>query len=143
MAQLYVKITLKKFLFPCEKTSVLYVSLDGYRETHDAIRGKGVYDKVLANLRLVDSKKVKIRVMSVTSDAPLKDLVKFTDDLSNCHVEKLILQDRIALKKSEADEYAKWLKEAFNLPSVSVYGYVDEGYVAPDLSLIDFSKFKV
>lgn len=123
--------------------SVLYVSLDGYRETHDAIRGKGVYDKVISNLRLVDSKKVKIRVMSVTSDATVKDLVKFTDDLSNCHVEKLILQDRIALKKSEADEYAKWLKESFGLPSISVYGYVDESYTAPDLSVIDFNKLKV
>lgn len=122
---------------------VIYVSLDGYKAAHDKIRGKGVYDKVISNLRLVDGARIKIRVMSVTGEDTLKNITEFTDDLASVGVDELILQDRIVLSKSEADGYADWLKTEFNLLSVSVYGYVDENYTPPDIGKINLNKLKV
>lgn len=126
-----------------EAVSSVYVSIDGYKSVHDSIRGEGVYDKVLSNLRLIDTNKVKLYVMSVTSADTLKYLTEFSNDLASARVNKLILQDRITLKKTEAEKYKEWLKTDFGLDAISVDGYVDEDYIAPNFNNLDLSKYKI
>ena len=96
-----------------ECVSVMYVSIDGDKNTHDEIRGSGVFDKVISNLKLV-SNNVKIRVMSVITPKLLENFTLFTNVLSTANIEKLILQEMIYLTPSEAENYKNRLNSAFN-----------------------------
>ena len=96
-----------------ECVSVMYVSIDGDKNTHDEIRGSGVFDKVISNLKLV-SNNVKIRVMSVITPKLLENFTLFTNVLSTANIEILILQEMIYLTPSEAENYKNRLNSAFN-----------------------------
>ena len=106
--------------------SKCYVSIDGPKKVHDAIRGDGVYEKVLSNLKLLSSS-VEVEVMSVTTKNLLSNFNEFITDLSNCNVSKVILQDLICLSKQEIESYKTALSENFNINATCIDGWLGEG----------------
>ncbi len=104
--------------------SVVYVSIDGVKSVHDKIRGEGVYNKVISNLKLIDTNKVNLRIMSVITEELINNFDKFTEELSAVKPQKLILQEMIYLTKTEADNYSNWLKNSFNQDALSINSWV-------------------
>ena len=127
-----------KFINEINKAvSVLYVSIDGLQPIHDAIRGNGVYQKVISNLKLLNSQ-VKIRVMSVITKNLLNSLVEFTNELKTLNVDKLILQDMIGLTSCEVVEYKNALKR-YDIDATAIDGWLSnpEIYRAEVLKIIN------
>ena len=71
-------ITNGTIFIPKEFDHLLYVSLDGMRETNDSIRGAGVFDKILKNYS--GDKRVAIN-MTITMDnyKEMEDVVKLSE----------------------------------------------------------------
>lgn len=107
-----------------ECLSVMYVSIDGVKAVHDSIRGSGVYDKVLSNLKLINTDKIKLRIMSVITQNLIDYIDEFTFELSAVKPEKLILQEMIGLSEDEASEYKLWLKSEFNQNAEYIDGWI-------------------
>lgn len=61
-----------------EYVDVIYLSIDGDRETHNSIRGEGVYERVLSNLKLLDASKIKIMTV-LTKDLKVNE---FADEFA-------------------------------------------------------------
>lgn len=118
---------------------VIYVSIDGVKEIHDSIRGQGVYDRVVENLKFI-SQNVEIRVMSVVTKSLLENFDRFINELSALNVDKLILQDNIYLSSEEAEEYSKLLKDNFNQTAESINGWVGESFNLRPLILEKLKK---
>ncbi|MBQ7574818.1 MAG: radical SAM protein [Clostridia bacterium] len=91
----------------------LYVSIDGTRKVHDAVRGRGVYDKVGENLCKLSHNNVT--VMSVITDKLIKVLPEFLKELESLGISELLLQDMIGLSSSEVSEYKAWLFNDFGI----------------------------
>lgn len=96
----------------------LYVSLDGNKETHDSIRGKGVFEKVKENVKALNHN--NITVMSVITPKLIENLKEFLDELKELNVKDLFLQDMIGLKRDEIEEYKRWLKTAFDIEAKEI-----------------------
>lgn len=107
-----------------ENVSVLYVSIDGTKDVHDAIRGSGVFDKVVKNLNYVDKNKVDVRIMSVVTEQFIYNFDEFIQNVAEISPQKLILQEFIYLSVDEAEDYKKWLKTAFNQNADSIFTWV-------------------
>ncbi|MDB9439571.1 radical SAM protein [Dolichospermum lemmermannii CS-548] len=67
----------------------LDISLDGLRDEHDAIRGKGKFDLVLKNLRIAVNHQLAKRVIVATT------LHRFNDDSVIKLIHKLIIEEEI------------------------------------------------
>ena len=102
--------------------SKVYVSIDGLEELHDSIRGKGVFEKVTRNIRLIDREKV--RIMTVAT--PKLEINSFADYFSEYQI---LLQTLIALNKDEVELYKEWMKNAFDIDATEIESWQGEGYV--------------
>lgn len=91
----------------------IYISIDGTREIHDSIRGKGVFDKVVSNVGLIKGSNAKISVMTVLSPQILPILHEFPRCLEKLAPDELLLQDMIYMSEDEAVSYKNWLKSNF------------------------------
>ena len=91
----------------------IYVSVDGTKEIHDAIRGNGVYDKVMDNLKKLRHKNVT--VMSVITKKLTENLPIFLKELNELNICELFLQDMIGLSSSEVIEYKNTMKDFFGI----------------------------
>lgn len=91
----------------------LYVSIDGNEDIHNAIRGQGVFEKVIKNLKGLNHN--NITVMSVITPRFIESLESFLDKLKELKIHDLFLQDMIGLKKDEVEGYKLWMKESFGI----------------------------
>lgn len=69
-----------------EKNLIFQVSLDGYKEKHDAIRGEGSYQKTMNTLKKLDVNGAKYSVASVVNKKNkeyIKDLINELKELKN------------------------------------------------------------
>jgi len=69
-----------------DKWSMLFVSLDAFRDVNDELRGKGAYDKVIAGFKAVNREKEKqksnypfLGVVTVVTNKNYKDLENLTE----------------------------------------------------------------
>lgn len=69
--------------FPLDvPADVLWVSIDGFRETHDALRGALIFDKVMANARASKHPRLFAHVTVNAVNAPeIPDLLRFLNDI--------------------------------------------------------------
>ena len=115
-------VLLDKHLEVCKSAvSKIYVSIDGTKEIHNNIRGRGVFEKVIENLKLLQHDNVT--VMSVLSDALLYNLINFPEVLTEINPKLLLLQDMIALSEDEVNQYALWLKSSFGMEAKEIYSW--------------------
>ncbi len=102
----------------------IYVSIDGNREIHDSIRGKGVFEKTARNLQLLKGTSAKISVMTVLTEENLRALEDTVDALLALPCDEVILQDMIALSKEEIERYKQ------GMDSIGVKAtYIDSWYM--------------
>lgn len=59
------------------------ISLDGDKVEHDGLRGNGTFDKVLANLKILDQKKISYNVSSVINKSNCDQILKLIPILYN------------------------------------------------------------
>ena len=107
-----------------ECTDRLYVSLDGTKEVHDAIRGEGVFEKVTVNLANLKHKNVT--VMSVITPKLLETLPEFVSGLEKLDVNRLYLQDMIGLTAGEINEYKRWLKDTIDIAAKDINSWEND-----------------
>ena len=105
----------------------LYVSVDGTRHIHDAIRGNGVYDRVTDNLKILRHKNVT--VMSVITEKLIENLPSFLEELQELNIHELFFQDMIGLKSFEVAEYKKTLRNNFGLEAEYINSWENDGKI--------------
>ena len=105
----------------------VYVSIDGDRKTHDAIRGEGVFDKVKANLLALSHPDVT--VMSVVTEELLAGLLGFLAELAGLGIKSLLLQNMIGLDKGEIAEYKAWMLSAFGINATEIDSWEASGKI--------------
>lgn len=96
------------------KLLLLSVSLDGYGENHDKNRGKdGIFDKIIANLELLQSKnsnnKPMIDIKTIVLENNLEDLPKLYKLISDMNVKFF----SIAFKRNNHLKQNSCLRETF------------------------------
>lgn len=125
----------------------IYLSIDGTKEIHDAIRGNGVFDKVVQNIKILNHPAVT--VMSVITKELVDNLNEYLTLLDGLNINELYLQDMIGLNNKEIQNYKIWLKEAFDIKASDIISWennddfsfanqVDEYLNKADLSLYNY-----
>lgn len=104
----------------------VYISIDGPREIHDRIRGKGTFDKIAANVKLLHGGNAKIVFMSVISPENIDIMPEIPYMLEKLWPDKIILQRLIFLSTDECHEYEKWLKSAFGAEAVAINAWIKD-----------------
>lgn len=66
------------------------VSLDGTREKHDEIRGKGNYDKTILSIKYLQNQGIKIKVNSVIMHSNMEDVIILAKELNKMKIDLLI-----------------------------------------------------
>jgi radical SAM protein with 4Fe4S-binding SPASM domain len=102
----------------------VHISVDGPREMHDSIRGKGVFDKVAANVKLLHGGNAKIIFMTVISPDNIDIMTQIPHSLELLGPDKIILHKFIYLSSVESAEYKKWLKTTFAMGAPSIDSWV-------------------
>jgi len=105
----------------------IYISIDGSRKVHDAIRGEGVFDKVKHNISLLKGGRAQLILMSVLTPAITGDLEKTIKELSAFQPDQLLLQEMIALSREEIQSYKEWMLEQFQTEAIEI-----DAWVIPD-----------
>jgi len=93
--------------------SQIFVSIDGPRGLHDAIRGKGVFDRVKANLNLLSGRRGKLIFLTTISDANVDRMAELPDDLAGLEPDEIILQQLMYLSGKEIDAYRDYSRTHF------------------------------
>lgn len=101
----------------------IHISIDGPRDIHDEIRGKGIYDKVIKNAKMLIGGKSDVIVMSVKSDKLSARIDEFADCLEQIQPTELYLQDMIAMNDEETSSYANWFKNCFGREASDIYSW--------------------
>ena len=102
----------------------IYVSVDGDRESHDSVRGPGVFDKVSENLRLIYGGNAKISIMTVISQENLGKLQALPEVLCDLPCDEVLLQELIVLSRREAEAYKQWMWESFGIHAAEIDSWV-------------------
>lgn len=90
----------------------IYLSIDGNKDVHNSIRGEGVFEKALSNIKLID-KRVERIIMTVVTQSILDDLQNLPFELEQFEPNELYLQPLICLSKQEIDDYKHWFNDCF------------------------------
>ncbi len=109
----------------------IYVSIDGPRDIHDSIRGKGVFEKVKANLELLKGAKAKITIMSVMSADNIDILDSMCEELLKLNCDEIYLQEMIGLTEAEAGQYKAAMEE------IGVKAEYIDSWIIPELPSYD------
>jgi len=93
----------------------VYVSIDGPREIHDSIRGKGVFEKVIENINLLKGGNAKIIFMTTICPENIKILPDLPDLFDDCGPDKMLFNELIHFDLREIAEYKNWLHSRFGI----------------------------
>lgn len=99
----------------------VYVSVDGLREVHDAIRGAGVFERVDKNIRMLDPSRVTIMTVATKELDPYA-LAEYFADYT------IYLQTMIALSAEEIAEYKSWLRGCFGTEASEIDAWLGCGF---------------
>lgn len=91
----------------------IFISLDGLKEEHDAVRGSGVFDKVMKNIQLLRKRQGKLVFLCTVSDANVKRIPEILPQMAELGCDEIVLQQLMYLTKQEIDEYRNFSKEHF------------------------------
>ncbi len=121
----------------------IYISIDGTKEIHDSIRGKGIYQKVCDNVNLITKSQTKTSVMSVITTSLLSQLPYFVTEMENLNIDQLILQDMIAISKEEAYAYSMEMADAFGIKAKYIDSWITNTEVPKVANIPTSAKIKV
>jgi len=92
----------------------IFVSIDGPRELHDAVRGNGVFDRVKAALPLLDGRRGKLVFLTTVSDANADRMAELPDELADLKPDRIVLQQLMYLSGKEIEAYRSYSRTHFN-----------------------------
>lgn len=98
----------------CRDFDRIFVSVDGPRELHDAVRGKGVFDRVKAALPLLDGRRGKLIFLTTVSDANVERMAELPDELAELKPDRIVLQQLMYLSGNEIAAYRDYSRIHFN-----------------------------
>ena len=124
---------------------IVFISLDGEREVHDAIRGKGSYDKVMEAIEALRENNIKFWITTVINRKNMNsidyvlDIAKsmksyanfvilyYVDDYDKDHLTPQPVIKELALNNEENREIIQYLirKKRSGEPIGSSYGYLE------------------
>lgn len=128
-----------------EAVQKIYVSLDGTPEIHNAIRGKGVFEKVTANILKLTMPEVA--VMSVITEKLIDQLPEFLELLNETNIKELYLQDMIGLTAAEVQSYKNMMYDEFGIQAAHIDSWENNSRlhfheeIAAFLSQLDRSRY--
>ena len=110
-------VLIDKFINEINKyINTLYVSLDGYKDTHEQIRGvSNIFDKIIINVNSINNNKVKIVCLFTINKLNYNLILKFPNYLENNNFNKIVLQNLIFYTEKQRINYDKWLKKEFQI----------------------------
>ena len=106
-----------------EEFKHVYVSVDGDKACHDAVRGVGVFDRVAENLKQIHGGKAYISLMCVISESNIQNLDQIPAVLSDLSCDEIILQEMIGLTLDEIFQYKQWMETSFNIQATDIEGW--------------------
>jgi len=92
----------------------IFVSIDGPRELHDAVRGEGVFDRVKAALPLLDGRRGKLVFLTTVSDTNADRMAELPDELADLKPDRIVLQQLMYLSGKEIEAYRAYSRARFN-----------------------------
>lgn len=101
----------------------VYISIDGPAETHNRIRGTGIFEQVSANIKRIRNGQAGIVFMTVISPDNLDIAPEIPRLLTPLAPDKILLQQMIFLSTPEIAAYADWLKKTFNQDAREIYAW--------------------
>ena len=104
----------------------IFVSLDGMRDQHDAVRGKGVFDKVRKNLELISDRRGKLIFLCTVSDANVDIASELPFKMAELGADGVVLQQLMYLTKDEISEYRAFSREHFHCDYPELAGWERE-----------------
>jgi len=127
------------------KNLSLIFSVDGLKDAHDEIRGKGNYDKTIGALKmLLECRKANkqnwpaLSVNTTVSHQNLRNLVRFVKELDGLGVDRITIQNLWWTDKRTADEHFDFLRKAFGIVDFGVYSHVlDEPFSDEELATLE------
>lgn len=103
--------------------SAIYISLDGDAPYHNRIRGKGVFEKVAANIALLKHRTGKLIFLSTLADENVESAPDLPDILGKQGPDLIHLQRLMYFSRAEIDAYRAWLRREFQTddPTIEVW----------------------
>lgn len=93
--------------------SRIFVSVDGPRELHDAVRGEGTFERVKANLALLAPRRGRLTLLTTISDANVDRMAELPDALAELKPDEIILQQLMYLTGREIEAYREYSRARF------------------------------
>ena len=88
------------------------ISVDGTRPGHDAMRGKGVFDKLCANLAELNPVRLgSLTFLTTVSDLNVDGISKLPFELAEFGCDEIVLQPLMYLKQDEINCYRNFSRE--------------------------------
>ena len=97
----------------CKCLDRIFVSIDGGRADHDAMRGAGVYDRAAAGLSAIRKRRGKLIFLCTISDLNVEHMAELPDPLMELDPDEIVLQPLMYLSKREIDDYRNFSREFF------------------------------
>lgn len=110
----------------------IHISLDGGRADHDRIRGKGVFDRVAANLPLLAGRRGRLVFLTTVADETVGRMAELPFELVPLKPDEIVLQELMYCSGHEAKEYRAWLRREFDSDDPGILTWVreeDAGYM--------------
>lgn len=111
-----------------DRFRTIYISLDGNAEYHNRIRGKGVFEKVSANLALLNRRRGHLVFLCTLADENVSAAPEIAETLARFRPDKIIFQRLMYFSAQEIADYRHWLKTTFQTddPSIEVWRRDDD-----------------
>ena len=101
----------------------IFVSLDGMKSQHDAVRGEGVFDKVRENLKLLRDRKGELIFLCTISDANVDIASELPYQMAELGPDRIVMQQLMYLTPEEVARYRSYSMEHFNCDYPELSGW--------------------
>jgi MoaA/NifB/PqqE/SkfB family radical SAM enzyme len=120
------------------------ISLDGDPETNDKIRGKGVYRRVVENVRRLKELKNPpyIGIQFTLRPENIAGMHAFCEDMEKLGVDWVFFNPSWFITEEQARDYEKFMAENFNVAAKSHLGYVSPFEIDKQEFILQFQKIR-
>ncbi|MDE2027214.1 MAG: radical SAM protein [Candidatus Omnitrophica bacterium] len=118
---------------------IFYISLDGTKETNALLRGRGVYDKVVNNIKKLKSLRPGpyVGIQFTLQPENVNVLYDTCREMVGLGVDWILINLRWNVSERQARDYEKQLQEDFGVKAWNQQGYVTASYA------VDTKEFMV
>ena len=121
------------------------VSLDGFKEETDSLRGKGVYDRVMNEINIIKQSAKKMPFFGIEYTVMpdnVKDMHAFCKEARKLDIDWIVFNLCWFISKEQAHEYENFMEQHFNLKARSHLGYLFEYDLNKERFISEFKKIK-